>query len=145
MDVQQLVGEVAKRHNVLVDPSEPIFVSVTLNELLLAEHLRKVQAALEQAERTAALACSHQVEAAKWTAAQLMTDGARHVSEQVRAAGSAVRIQLEQVLRESIAAAQASAAEAARHQRRSRWAAFAAATSACVALGLAAALWLRGS
>jgi CHASE3 domain sensor protein len=145
MDVQQLVGEVAKRHNVLVDPSEPIFVSVTLNELLLAEHLRKVQAALEQAERTAALASSRHVESARWAAAQLMTDGAKHVSDQVRSVGSALRIQLEQLVRDSITAVQASAAEAERHHRRTRWAAIAAMTSACVALGAAAALWLRST
>ena len=42
MKVQDLIGEVAKRHNVLVDPSDPVFIAVTLNELLLEEHVAKL-------------------------------------------------------------------------------------------------------
>jgi hypothetical protein len=54
MNVQDLIGEVAKRHNVLVDPQDPVFVAVTLNELLLAEHVQKVQVALDRAEQMTA-------------------------------------------------------------------------------------------
>ncbi len=56
MDVQQLIGEVARRHNVLVTPEDPIFVAVTLNELLLAQHVQELQAAVAAAARTAAAA-----------------------------------------------------------------------------------------
>lgn len=64
MDVQQLIGEVARRHNVLVTPEDPIFVAVTLNELLLAQHVQELQAAVEAATRAAAAASFAEAKAA---------------------------------------------------------------------------------
>src|SRR5512133_810057 len=94
MKVQDLIGEVAKRHNVLVDPQDPVFVAVTLNELLLAEHVQKLHAALERAEKATAAASIRHLETVRWTAASLIADSSNHVADQVRAAGSAVRTQL---------------------------------------------------
>jgi hypothetical protein len=143
MDVQQLIGEVARRHNVLVDPGDPIFVAVTLNELLLSEHLEKVKEAVAQAERAAALVFSRQVESGKGIAAQLMVDGARHVNEQMRTAGAALRVHLEQLVRDSVVSARVAAADSAQSRRTSQWAAAVAVASACLAGGLAGLLWLK--
>jgi predicted DNA-binding protein (UPF0278 family) len=139
MDVQQLIGEVARRHNVLVDRGDPIFVTVTLNELLLAEHLEKVRAAITHAERVAEQACVRQVENAKVLSAQLMNEGARHVTDQLRVAGSTVRLDLERLVRDSLASARAAAADSARSRRTRQWAAAVAVACACLAVGLA---WL---
>ena len=104
MNVQDLIGEVAKRHNVLVDPQDPIFVAVTLNELLLAEHVQKMQASLERAEKATALASSRHLDVARRTAADLMADSSRHVSDQMRAAGSALRTQLQYLVQQVVEA-----------------------------------------
>lgn len=144
MNVQDLIGEVAKRHNVLVDPQDPIFVTVTLNELLLAEQVRKMQAALERAEKTAALASSRHLEVARRTAADLLADSSRHVSDQVRAAGSALRTQLLHLVQQLIVAAEAAASETARQRKASRWAAAVAIGCACLVVVMAMATWIRG-
>lgn len=145
MDVQVLIGEVARRHNVLVDPSDPIFVTVTLNELLLGEHVRKLEAALDAAEQRSATASARNIDAARRAATQLLTDGGRQAGDHVRAAGTAIRAQLEQVVRDSLLAAEGAALDAARSRRRSTWAAAAALAGACVALGTAIILWVRSA
>jgi hypothetical protein len=145
MNVQDLIGEVAKRHNVLVDPQDPVFVTVTLNELLLAEHVQKVQAALDRAEQVQAHASSRHLETVRLTAAHLIADSSKHFADQVRMAGSAVRGQLQHVARELVLAAEAAAAEAARQRRASQWAAIAAIGSACLVIGMAVATWLGRS
>ncbi len=142
MNVQDLIGEVAKRHNVLVDPQDPIFVAVTLNELLLAEHVQNMQASLQRAEKATVLASSRHLETVRWTAATLIADSSKHVSDQVRAAGSALRTQLQHVVRELVVAAEAAATEAARQRRASQWAAAAAIGCACLVIGMAVATWL---
>lgn len=48
MNTQALVEEIKKRHQVSLKPTDPIFAVLTLNELLLANHMEQIQAALEQ-------------------------------------------------------------------------------------------------
>lgn len=144
MDVQTLIGEVAKRHNVLVDPKDPLFVAVTLNEILLEEHVRRIQEALDRAQRSAVAASRQQVDLAGRSASQLVTD-AKHSAEAVRAAGSALRAELERLLQDFTGATLAFAAEAERLNRCSQWSAAVAVAGAAVAVAAAAALWLRGA
>jgi hypothetical protein len=145
MNVQDLIGEVAKRHNVLVDPQDPLFVAVTLNELLLAEHAQKVQAALDRAEQVQSHASIRHLETVRLTAAHLIADSSKHVADQMRMAGSVVRGQLQHVARELLVAAEAAAAEASRQRRASQWAAAVAIGCACMVIGMAVASWLGRS
>ena len=133
MDVQHLIAEVARRHNVLVDPGDPIFVAVTLNELLVAEYVGAVELALARAEKTARVASLEQAEQARQAAAQLMTDATKQFGEQVRAAGSSLRLQLEKLIERSVRSAQAAASESSQHRMASFWAATLATVCACVA------------
>lgn len=48
MDTQELTREIMKRHQVGLKPDDPIFVTLTLNELLLANHQEQFKAILEQ-------------------------------------------------------------------------------------------------
>ena len=145
MKVQDLIGEVAKRHNVLVDPQDPVFVAVTLNELLLAEHVQKVEAALERAQQMTAHASSRHMETVRLTAAHLIADSSKHVADQVRMAGTALRGQLQHAARELLVAAEAAAADSARQRRASQWAAAVAIGCACLVIGTAVATWLGRS
>ena len=133
MDVQHLIGEVARRHNVLVDPGDPIFVAVTLNELLVAEYVGAVEMALARAEKTARVASREQAEQARQAAEQLITDAAKQLGEQMRAAGSALRLQLEQLIERSVRSAQVAASESSQHRVASFWAATLATVCACIA------------
>ncbi len=133
MDVQQLIGEVARRHNVLVDPGDPIFVAVTLNELLVAEYVETVEIALARAEKTARAVSREQTEQARQAAAQLMTDAGKQVGEQVRAAGSTLTLQLERLVERSVRSAQSAASQSAQYRTASFWAAGLATVCACIA------------
>ncbi len=104
--------------------------------------MQKVQASLERVEKAAALASSRHLEVTRRTAADLLADSSRHVSDQVRAAGSAVRTQLQQLVQHLVGAAEAAAIEAARQRRGSQWAAAVAIGCACLVVGMAVATWL---
>ncbi len=145
MNVRDLIGEVARRHNVLVDPEDPVFVAVTLNELLLADHVQKLQAALDRAEMKTDHATSRHLEKVKWTAANLVADSSKQFGNELRQAGSALGAQLQHVVRELVHVAEAAAAEAARERRAAQWAAAAAIGCACLVVGMAVATWLGRS
>ena len=142
MKVQDLIGEVAKRHNVLVDPQDPIFVAVTMNEVLLGEHVDKAQAALARSDKAAEVASARHLETVRQTAASLITESSKRAADEVRAAGFAVRKELQQVAREFVAAAEAAVTEAARQRRSSRRAAIVAIGCAGVVVGMTVATWL---
>jgi hypothetical protein len=141
MKVQELIGEVAKRHNVLVDPSDPVFIAVTLNEVLLAEHLAKVDAALAQAEETFARASERQLEKARYTATALVANTSVALAEQLKGAGVGLRAQLQQGVRELVLTAADAAAVAAQQKRAGQRAAAVAIASAGVAVLTVIAAW----
>ena len=92
-----------------------------------------MELALARAEKTARVASLEQAEQARQAAAQLMTDATKQFGEQVRAAGSSLRLQLEKLVEGSVRSAQAAAAESSRHRMASFWAATLATVCACVA------------
>ncbi|MFO0583235.1 MAG: hypothetical protein U0229_13280 [Anaeromyxobacter sp.] len=141
MKVQDLIGEVAKRHNVLVDPSDPVFIAVTLNELLLAEHLAKVDAALAQAEEAFARGSERQLEKARYTATSLVANTSVALAEQLKGAGVALRAQLQQGVRELVLTAAEAATVAARQKRAAQHAAVVAIASACAVVLMVIATW----
>lgn len=145
MDVQRLIGEVARRHNVLVSPDDPIFVAVTLNELLLGEHVHRLQAALDRANRTAVESSAEQVENARRVASHLISEGAQFSADQVRSAGATLRIELERSTRDALKAHRAALSEVERHRRASDRSALVAMASAVLALGLLLARLMGGS
>ncbi len=145
MNVQDLIGEVAKRHNVLVDPEDPVFVAVTLNELLLAEFVQKVQAALDRADTKTDHATARYIDRARFAAASLMTDSSKQLGDQLQKAAVTLAAHLQHVVRELVQVAEAAAAEAAREKRAARRAAAFAAGCAWLLAGMAVASWLGRS
>ena len=117
MDVQRLIGEVAKRHNVLITENDPILVTLTLNELLLAEYLERVHARVQAAEDEISAGVAQSLAASKDIAAQLVTGAAGYVAEQVKAAGASVQAELLEALRREVNAAREAAEQAARAKR----------------------------
>jgi hypothetical protein len=108
MDVQRLIGEVAKRHNVLLGPNDPILVTLTLNELILADYIERVHALLVAAQDQTSASTAQQMEAAKEIASKLITGAAGYVADQVQMAGATVQAQiLDAIKHESLAARQA--------------------------------------
>lgn len=143
MDVQRLIGEVARRQNVLLDRSDPIFIAVMLNEILLAEHVQRLEAALGRANQSIAATSKREMENARQVASRFIAEAARYSSDQVRAAGAELRIELGRIVADSVAAANDAADRATRTQEASQWSAVAAMAGACVAVVTAAAAWLH--
>ncbi|QCG92924.1 hypothetical protein E6C67_02940 (plasmid) [Azospirillum sp. TSA2s] len=136
MDVQRLIGEVAKRHNVLLGPSDPILVTLTLNELVLAQYVERLTATLEQAEDRTAAGSAQQIAAARELAGKLVTETGGYVAGQVEEAGRAVHAQLIASLGRQVQAAQEAAQQASMARRTALYAALVAVGAVCCLSGL---------
>ena len=138
MDVQRLIGEVAKRHNVLLGPSDPILVTLTLNELVLTQYVERLTVAIEQAQDQTAAGSAQQIAAARELAGKLVTDAGGYVAGQVEDAGRAVQAQLLASLGRQVQAAQEAAQQAAIARRTALYAALVAVGAVCGLLGMLA-------
>lgn len=142
MEVQRLIGEVAKRHNVRLGPDDPILITVTLNELILAEYIEHVNVLIERAENQASVGAAQQVEAAKELASKLVTGAGVYVSDQLKAAGQVVQTQLLDMIGREIEKAREAAVDAASARRSAMRAAIAAVAVAGVLVGVMIGLWI---
>jgi predicted RecB family endonuclease len=84
--MEQLIGEVARKHGLLLSRDDPVLVSVTLNEQILSHALGQLRGSLEQAKQEIGELSANQTEAAKTIAEQLITAAAGYVADEVRAA-----------------------------------------------------------
>jgi hypothetical protein len=50
LDIEQLCSDVYRKHHKRLDPNDPIFMTITMNEMLMANYLEQFQAALENHE-----------------------------------------------------------------------------------------------
>jgi hypothetical protein len=133
MDVQRLIGEVAKRHNVLLGPDDPILVTLTLNELILAGYLERVQTLLEAAQDQTSAGTAQHLAAAREIAARLVTEAGGYVAGQLTEAGAGVQARLLEAVGRELEAAREAARVAAQARR-------VAVNAALVAVGVACGL-----
>jgi hypothetical protein len=86
MDIEALRMEVARRHGVLLDAKDPIFVSVTLSELVLSELLAKIENASADFEKRAAALMAQELVAVKGTAETMIAGTAKVLANTVKEA-----------------------------------------------------------
>ncbi len=86
-DREALIAEVAKRHKILLDPDDPAFALITINEIILSRAIGIVEAKLAVMEQRLAQISEKQAEAAKAIAEAIITAGAAYVSERLKDAG----------------------------------------------------------
>ena len=87
-DREALIAEVAKRHKILLDPDDPAFALITINEIVLSRAIAIVEARLEAMERRLAQISEKQIEAAKAIGEAIITAGAVYVAERLKDAGA---------------------------------------------------------
>ena len=134
IEIDQLIDEVAKRHNALLGRDDPIFMAVTLNELIIARALEQVQAAVEASQDQISAGTVQRIATAKTIAASLITSAADHVTVQVRAATSDAAQQIQLAVAEELRGARLAAKTAQKAGRTAALAAgFAIAAAAIVA------------
>jgi len=87
-DREALIAEVAKRHKILLDPDDPAFALVTINEIVLSRAIAIVEAKLEEMEQRLAQISAKQTETAKAIGEAIITAGAAYVAERLKDAGA---------------------------------------------------------
>lgn len=83
IDFDELRKEVAIRHNLLLTPNDPVLVTLTLNELVLARYVEILTAQNEQHLVALNLAMNDHIAKAKDTGAKVITTAAGYVSDEV--------------------------------------------------------------
>ena len=87
-DREALIAEVAKRHKILLDPDDPAFALITINEIVLSRAIAIVEAKLEEMEQRLAQISEKQTETAKAIGEAIITAGAAYVAERLKDAGA---------------------------------------------------------
>jgi hypothetical protein len=136
MDVDTLRGLIARKHDIVLGKDDPIFLTVTLNELVLEDFLTRMKAIADDARAQSIAATSHQVEVAKAAAGKLVTESAGYIANQVT---QRVTVAVEA----AIARAGEAADTAARASNTALWAAVVTLLVVGPAIGLVIADLLR--
>ncbi len=89
-EVRQLVAEVAERHRVVLRTDDPIFLTVTLNEIVLQRYIERVESAVVAAEQRLSLMSAEHIAGAHEAASRIITDAAAYSAERLRASGNEV-------------------------------------------------------
>ena len=87
-DREALIAEVAKRHKILLDPDDPAFALITINEIVLSRAIAIVEARIAAMEQRLAQISAEQTEAAKAIGEAIITAGAAYVAERLKDAAA---------------------------------------------------------
>ncbi len=87
-DREALIAEVAKRHKILLDPDDPAFALITINEIVLSRAIAIVEARLGEMEQRLGQISEKQTETAKAIGEAIITAGAAYVAERLKDAGA---------------------------------------------------------
>lgn len=138
-EIAAAIGEVARKHNLLLSPDDPILVVVTVNEMILGRLLKQQQEALEAALSQMSAGAAQQVEAARDLAGVVITGGANYVAAEIRGATAALKTELLAAVEQAKAEANGAAASAKQAERRSWQIALGVAVILSLLLGIAVA------
>ena len=87
-DREALIAEVAKRHKILLDPDDPAFALITLNEIVLSRAVAIVEARLTEMEQKFTQISQKQAETAKAIGEAIITASAAYIAERLKDAGA---------------------------------------------------------
>ena len=87
-DREALIAEVAKRHKILLDPDDPAFALITINEIVLSRAIGIVEARLQEMEHRLGQISEKQTEMAKAIGESIITAAASYVAERLKDAGA---------------------------------------------------------
>jgi len=102
MEMKWLIGEVAKRHGIVLGKDDPVLVTLTFHEVVMREYVEQVVSAVEEATAEMAAASAQQVEYARRAAKELLGGAAAGAGEEVRLAGERVRARLADAAEEQV-------------------------------------------
>jgi hypothetical protein len=142
LEIERLIGEVAKRHHLLLSRDDPLLISVTLHELLLDRHLARLELALETAQRQIAATAVQQTDLARDNAAKLITAAAGYADEEIRAAARHAAAEIAGALKTQLAPFRPTASVVTSNQCQTMlWGLLASAVGVLIAAGILYLLW----
>ncbi len=109
IDRERLAAELAQAHGLRVDPDDPVLITALLNRRLLDEALIALDAAVRTAANQMSAGAAQQVEAARKTAAGLITDAGQWSADHLRATAVELSASIQKDLRAEVARAEAAA------------------------------------
>jgi hypothetical protein len=127
-EIEEAVSEVARKHNLLLSPDDPLLVTITLNEVMLRRLLERQAEALQAAQDEIAAGAAQQIEAAREIAGLVITGATEFVVGELRSAATALNAELLAAAERERKLAVAAAISAQRAQRHA-WAAVAVAAA----------------
>jgi hypothetical protein len=116
-ETQRLIGEVAKRHGIVLGSGDPLCIVLTVLELFLDRYLSRLDGMFQAHQAVSFEALDRSSEAAKAVAEQLITSAANYHVKTTRAAAEELAAALAQVT----AAERARLETLARDARRLIW------------------------
>ena len=82
--IREAIAEVARRHNLFLDPDDPLLVTLTLNEIALGRIIARQLAAIEAAQDQISAGSAQQIVAAREIAGILITGAAQYMADELR-------------------------------------------------------------
>ena len=139
-EIENAIGEVARQHNLLLSPDDPLLVTITLNEVILQRIIARQLQAIEAAQDQIAAGTAQQIEAARQIAGLIITGAADYVASELNGTVAALKAEwlasIDAEKRQIVAAA----AEANQAQRRAWQAAVLVGGVLCLLAGAAIGL-----
>jgi hypothetical protein len=83
-EIERAIGEVARQHNLLLSPDDPLLVTITLNEVILQRIIAVQLQAIEAAQDQIAAGTAQQIEAARQIAGLTITGAADYVAGELK-------------------------------------------------------------
>jgi hypothetical protein len=90
-EIERAIGEVARQHNLLLSPDDPLLVTITLNEVILQRIIARQLQAIEAAQDQIAAGSAQQIETARQIAGIVVTGAADYVAGELRATAAALK------------------------------------------------------
>ena len=144
IDFDEIRKEIAIKHSVLLGPDDPVLVTVTLNDLVIARYVDVLTAQNEGHQKALSAALQEHVEQSKATGGKIITDASDYVSTQVRQAVTDALTEVRAQIRQDMAEARAATREASSAVRSTAIvAAVAAGFCALVAIAAMVAIFLN--
>ena len=138
-EIQRLIGEVAKRHKIVLTDDEPVFVVLTIFKLAIERYLEKADQLLTSQREASVGVMERAASAAKGQAEALITSAADYVAKQVKGSIG----ELSEALAKEAVAERARIDAAARSARRALWAAsLVLAVLVSILIGIVIGTWL---
>ncbi len=144
-EIEKAIGEVARQHNLLLSPDDPLLVTITLNEVILQRIITGQLQAIVAAQDQIAAGTAQQIEMARQIAGLVITGAADYVAGELNATATALKAEWVSVIQAEKTQLLAAAADARQVQRRAWQAALLVGGVLCLLIGTAIGLELAPS